>query len=235
MGGWRIIGIMNKVVKRGIGAYKVFLKNKIASSVLMFVSGVMMFIGAVNGHGNDTKSLPILITSIGVVLSLYAVFRLGYLKAHYDAGKNVNNEQRSAEFKMLLMQVGEMLVYVVVAGVGVFLLSNEGFTDKALNLMTGGFTTLNGVLGAINAFKERDDIDFRWKLLATLTVVELILGPFFIFASDSIGIVWYIVMGAVTTVAGLIEVISALTHENIESTINDGKKIVNIIMNDKEE
>ena len=110
-----------------------------------------------------------------------------------------------------------------------FLLSNEGFTNKALNLMTGGFTTLNGVLGVINAVKNRNEIDFRYKLLMVLTVIELIIGPFFIFASDSIDTIWYVVMGAVTTVAGVIEVISAMNHDNIESTIDDGKKIVQII------
>ena len=36
-------------------------------------------------------------------------------------------------------------------------------------------------------------------------------------------------MGALTTVAGLIEVVTSFTHENIDLTIEDGKKIVNII------
>lgn len=221
--------IMDKYVKRGIGAYKVFLKNKLASSIMMFISGIMMFLGAMNGNGNDTKSLPLLITSIGVGLTLYAVFRLGYIKAHFDTIAKENTEERKTGLKVILMQILETLLYMVVAGVGVFLLSNEQFTDKVLNLMSGGFTTLNGILGAINAYKKKDDIDFRWKFMVGLTVVELIIGPLFIFMSDSIGVGWYIVMGAITTVAGIIEVVSALTHENIDSTIEDGKKIVSII------
>ena len=127
------------------------------------------------------------------------------------------------------MQVVEALLYAVLTGVGVFLLSNEGFTNKVLNLMAGGFTTLNGVLGAIKAYKNREDIDFRWKLLLALTVLELAIGIYFIVASDSIGIVMYVVMGAITTVAGTIEVISALTTENIQCTLDDGKKIARII------
>ena len=120
---------------------------------------------------------------------------------------------------------------MAVAGVGVFLLSNEDLTDKALNLMTGGFTTLNGVLGAINAYKKRDNKDFRWKVLLFLTVLELVIGLFFIFASDSIAVFWYIVMGALTTVAGVIEVVSAINHGQLDSTIDDGKKILTIIKN----
>ncbi len=223
---------MNELVKRGFGVYKIFLKNKIASSVMMLFSGFMMFVAALNGYGNDTKSLPILITSIGVVLTLWSAFKLGYLKANLDRIAKENQVERKAEMRVILLHIAESLIYIAVAGVGVFLLSNEGFTNKALNLMTGGFTTLNGVLGVINAVKKRDAIDFRYKLLLVLTVIELIIGPFFIFASDSIDTIWYVVMGAVTTVAGVIEVISAMNHDNIESTIDDGKKIIQIIKNE---
>lgn len=223
---------MNELVKRGFGVYKIFLKNKIASSVMMLFSGFMMFVAALNGYGNDTKSLPILITSIGVVLTLWSAFKLGYLKANLDRIAKENQVERKAEMRVILLHIAESLIYIAVAGMGVFLLSNEGFTNKALNLMTGGFTTLNGVLGVINAVKKRDTIDFRYKLLLVLTIIELIIGPFFIFASDSIDTIWYVVMGAVTTVAGVIEVISAMNHDNIESTIDDGKKIIQIIKNE---
>ena len=223
---------MNKLVKRGFSAYKIFLGNKIASSIMMLFSGIMMFIAAINGHGNDTKSLPILITSVGVVLSLWAVFRLGYIKSNYDNIDKKNEEAKIIERKVLLSQILETLLYMVVAGVGVFLLSNEQFMDKVFNLMAGGFTTLNGVLGVINAVKKRDNIDFQWKLLLVLTVLELIIGPYFIFASDSIAIAWYIVMGVLTTVAGTIEVIMAMTHDNIRNTIDDGKKIIHIMKDD---
>ena len=62
---------MDKYVKRGLGAYIIFLKNKVASSLLMLFSGIMMFIAALNGKGNDTKSLPTLITVVGAALTLY--------------------------------------------------------------------------------------------------------------------------------------------------------------------
>jgi uncharacterized membrane protein HdeD (DUF308 family) len=214
-----------------LGVYKIFLKNKIASSVMMFVSGVMMFIAAVNGNGNDTWSLPALITSIGSLLSLWGVFRLGYMKAHYDLIPKTDEEKRKQGLKGLGMQILETLLYMAVAGLGVFLLSNPSLTDKALNLMSGGFTILNGVFGAIYVYKHSEDKDFWWKFRACLTIAEFALGIVFIIMSDSIGVGWYVVMGALTTVAGVIEVVTALTHENIDSTIEDGKRIVSIIKN----
>ncbi len=223
---------MNKLVKRGFGVYKVFLKNKLASSIMMLFSGVMMFIAAINGHGNDTKSLPVLITSVGVILTLWTIYRFGYMKANYDRIEENKDEERKAGTKVLLAQMGEALVYAAVAAVGVFLLSNENVMDKVLNLMAGFFTTLNGVLGLINAYKKRENKDFHWKMLLVLTIVELLIGPFFIICSDSIEIGWYIVMGIITTIAGSIEVISALTRENLKCTLDDGKKIVKIIKDD---
>ncbi|MBO4276167.1 DUF308 domain-containing protein [Candidatus Saccharibacteria bacterium] len=220
---------MNKLVKRGFSAYKIFLKNKIASSIMMLFAGVMMFIAALNGKGNDTKSLPILITSLGTILSLWAVYRFGYMKANFDRIFDDSREEKIAGRKVLLSQFAETLLYMLVAGLGVFLLSNEGFTNKILNLMAGGFTTLNGVLGAINAYKNRENKDFRWKFMLVLMVLELIIGPYFIIVSDSIDIPGYIIMGVITTVAGIIEVISALTRDNIRGTIKDGKDIVRII------
>ena len=100
--------------------------------------------------------------------------------------------------------------------------------------MAGGFTTLNGVLGVISAYKNRENKDFRWKFMIVLTVIELILGPYFIITSDSIDINGYIIMGVLTTVAGTIEVISALTKDNLKGTIKDGKDIVRIIKDGEE-
>lgn len=220
---------MNKLVKRGLSAYKIFLKNKVASSIMMFMAGAMMFIAALNGHGNDTKSLPTLITSLGTILTLLAVYNLGYTKSNLDKLKSDNREEKDLTRKAFFSQIVETLIYMLVAGLGIFLLSNEGFTNKILNLMAGGFTILNGVLGAINAYKNRENKDFRWKLMLVLVVFELIVGPYFIIASDSISINGYIIMGALTTIAGIIEVISAFTKENLKGTLNDGKKIVHIM------
>ncbi len=225
---------MNKLVKRGFSAYKIFLKNKIASSIMMLMAGVMMFIAALNGKGNDTKSLPMLITSIGAILTFWGVYRIGYVKAVFDKMDKTNREEKTAGQKVLISQIGETLLYILVLGLGIFLLTNENFTNKVLNLMAGGFTTLNGVLGAISAYKNRDNKDFRWKFMIVLTVIELILGPYFIFASDSIDINGYIIMGVLTTVAGTIEVISALTKDNLKGTIKDGKDIVRIIKDGEE-
>ena len=191
---------MDKYVKRGLGAYIIFLKNKVASSLLMLFSGIMMFIAALNGKGNDTKSLPTLITVVGAALTLYGAFRLGYKKSNLDKIPASEHEIRIAAKKMFIAQIIETLVYALIAGVGIFLLVNEQFTNKVLNLMSGGFTTLNGVLGALYIYKNHENKDLRWKLTIVLTVLELILGPYFIFGSDNIGINGYIIMGALTTV-----------------------------------
>lgn len=224
---------MNKVVKRGLSVWKIFLKNKLASSIMMLFSGVMMFIAALNGKGNDTKSLPILITLVGAVLTLYATYRIGYIKSNLDKIDKGSRDERHICAKVLWLQIAETLVYLVVLGLGVFLLVNEGFTNMALNLMAGGFTTLNGVLNVVKLYKNRETKDFYWKLILVLTVFELVIGPYFIFASTSIGVSWYIVMGALTTVAGVIEVISASTRDNLKVTVDDGKEIVRIIKDGK--
>lgn len=221
---------MNKLVKRGLSAYKIFLKNKLVASIMMLSSGIMMFIAALNGKGNDTYSLPILITSLGTILTLWAVYRLGYLKSNYDKAKNTDAEIKKRE---IFMQILETLVYMVVAGLGVFLLSNQEFTNKVLNLMAGFFTTLNGVLNIVTIYKNRENKDFSWKFRVVLMVFELILGPFFLINSDSIDIPGYIIMGALTTVAGIVEIISGTTKESIRGTVNDGKDIVRIMKTGK--
>lgn len=224
---------MNKLVKRGLDVYKIFLKNKIAMSLMMLFSGIMMFIAAINGKGNDTKTLPLAIALAGAGFSFWALYRLGCIKSDYDKIDRANRQEREAARKGIFLQIGEAAIYVIIAIVGIFLLVNESFTDKALNLMAGGFTTFNGVLGAINTYKKRDNKNFRWKFTLGLTIVELIIGPFFIFA-PTVNVTGYIVMGVLTSVAGTIEVISALTMDNIKSTVKDGKDIVRIMKeNDK--
>ncbi|MBQ3352411.1 DUF308 domain-containing protein [Candidatus Saccharibacteria bacterium] len=225
---------MNRLVKRGLSAYKIFLKNKFMASFMMFIFGIMMFIAALNGKGNDTWTLPIIITILGAILSLWAAYRLGYIKSSYNEAKKQPREERTIRKKELVLQFCETAVYIIITGLGVFLLTNQSFTDKILNLMAGFFTTLNGVLGAINTYKARKNIDFHWKFVVVLTLFELILGPYFIIASDSIDINSYIVMGMLTMVAGVAEIISASTKENLKETLDDGKKMANIIRNGKE-
>ena len=221
---------MNRYVRRGLSAYKIFLKNKLVASVMMLMSGIMMFIAALQGKGNDTYSLPILITTLGTILTLWAVYRLGYLKANYDKLKHTETEIKK---RAILSQLVEILVYMIVAGLGVFLLSNQQFTDKVLNLMAGFFTTLNGVFNIITLYKNREAKDFQWKFRIVLMIFELILGPFFIINSDGLDVGWYIVMGALTTVAGIVEIITATTKENLKGTLNDGKDIVHIMKTGK--
>lgn len=218
---------MSKLLKRGISIYKIFLKNKIAMSLMMLVSGVMMFIAALKGNGNDTVAMPLGITIAGALLSCWSFYKVGRIRSEMDISReDVERENFGA---VLFLQIGESLLYLVVAALGIFLLINQDFMDKILNLMAGGFTTLNGVLGIINLYKRRGQRDVRFWLRLALTVVELILGPCFIFMSDSIEVGWYVAMGALTMVAGTLEVISALTPERLKSTMQDGKDIVKII------
>ena len=221
---------MDKMVKRGLSAYKIFLKNKLVASIMMLSSGIMMFIGAIQGKGNDVYSLPILITSLGTALTLWSACKLGYLKCEYDHYKGTEDQIKKRE---LFAQIIEGLVYTAVAGIGVFLLSNHQFTDKALNLMAGFFTTLNGVLNIFNVYKGRENKTLKWEFRLVLMVFELILGPFFIINSDGLEVGWYIVMGALTTVAGIIEVLTVSTKENIRGTIKDGKNILHIMKTGK--
>lgn len=226
---------MNKLLMRGISAYKIFLKNKIAMALMMLFSGVMMFIAALNGKGNDTKTLPVAILVGGLVFAFWAFFRLGAIKAELDKFPAELRAEKAAARKIFYMQIAETALYIIVVALGIFLLTNEGFVNKVLNLMAGGFTTFNGILGIVNAIKYRDNKDFRWKFMLVVTALELIIGPYFIFAPE-IDTTGYIIMGVITTLAGIIEVISALTMENIKSTIKDSKDILHLIKdkNDQE-
>ena len=74
---------------------------------MMLFSGVMMFIAAIQGKGNDVYSLPILITYLGTILALWGVYRLGYIKSHFDeSGKNL---EKSVKRKTMFMQIIEIL------------------------------------------------------------------------------------------------------------------------------
>ena len=218
---------MSKLLKRGFGIYKIFLKNKIAMSVMMLVSGIMMFIAALQGKGNDTLAMPLGITIAGALITFWSFYRVGYIKANLDKIKDEN--ERAGAKMLLLMQIGETLIYLIVAAVGVYLLLNRSLVNRVLNLMAGGFTTLNGITGVINVVKRWQERDFRWWLKLVLTIVELVLGPYFLICCDTVEGGWFVAMGALTIVAGTIEVITALTPESIRSTMQDGKDIVRIL------
>lgn len=217
---------MNRLVKRGIVAYKIFLKNKIAMALMMLFSGIMMLIAALNGKGNDTKTMPLTIALAGMAFSFWSLYRLGYLKAERD--KIEDRREKADSRRLFILQIGESLLYVIIAVVGIFLLMNESFMDKVLNLMCGGFTILNGVMGSIKIYKNRKNIDFQIKFVIVLTVLEFVAGLFFIFAPE-LNITCYIVMGIITAVAGVVETINAFTMDNVKNTLQDGKDIVHIM------
>ena len=218
---------MSKLLKRGLSVYKIFLKNKIAMSVMMLVSGLMMFVAALQGKGNNTLAMPLGITIAGALITFWSFYRVGYIKANLDKIKD--EDERAGAKMLLLMQIGETLIYLVVAAVGVYLLLNQSLVNRVLNLMAGGFTTLNGITGVINIVKRWQERDFRWWLKLVLTIVELVLGPYFLICCDTVEGGWFVAMGALTIVAGTIEVITALTPESIRSTMQDGKDIVRIL------
>jgi len=215
---------MNKLVKRGIKAYNIFLKNKIAASLMMFIPGVMMTIAALNGNGNDLKSLPLMILIAGEIFSFWSLWRLGYIKANLDKMEDI--EERRAGWKIFFLQVGEAAIYLFIAAVGVYLLINETLTNIILNLMAGFFTTLNGVLGAVKVVKGRDNKNFAWKFKIGLTVFELAFGIYFLIAHADINIQSYFVMGLITSVAGAIEVASCFNAKTLKDTLEDGREIV---------
>ena len=215
---------MNKLVKRGLKAYNIFLKNKIAASLMMFIPGLMMTIAALNGNGNDLKSLPLMILIAGEIFSFWSLWRLGYIKANLD--KMEDEDERKAAWKIFLLQCGEAAIYLLIAALGVYLLINEDLTNRILNLMAGFFTTLNGVLGAVKVVKGRNNKNFAWKFKLFLTLFELGFGIYFLIAHADIGIKSYFVMGMITTIAGAIEVASCFNAETFMDTLEDGKEIV---------
>ena len=58
-------------------------------------------------------------------------------------------------------------------------------------------------------------------------------GVIFIVLADSIVRAGFIVMGVITIIAGVIEVLSALTKESLEQTLKDGKDILKALKEDK--
>ncbi len=222
---------MNRLVKRGFSAYKIVLGNKLATSIMMLMGGVMMAIGAFNGRGNDTKTMPFAIFGAGAVFSFWAFYKIGYMKASLE---KVKREERSEARKAFFLQIGETALYLAIAGVGLFLLLNEGFMNVVLNLMTGGFSILNGVFGTMFVVKNREHhATFWWRFRLGLTILEFVLGAYFIFASSTINTVGFAIMGVLTTIAGVIEVFSALTKEELEKTMKDGKEIVKTLKDEE--
>ena len=213
---------MNKLLKRGFNIYRTLLKNKLATAMMMFVSGLMMAISAANGHGNDTKTLPTIITAAGVLFSLWAFYRLGYIKANYD--KLTDELQKDLEKRVFILQIVEALAYLVVTAAGIYLLMHESFTNLILNFMAGGFTIINGITGSIELYKKRQQRNARWIIRLILTLAELGLGTYFVLASNTIEISGLLAMGILTTIAGLIEIIFTILSRYDKIKDNHGKE-----------
>ena len=191
----------------------------------------MMAIGAFNGRGNDTKTMPFAIFLAGTVFTFWAFYRIGFMRASLE---KVKREERGESRKALFVQIGETALYLAIMGLGLFLLLNEGFMNRVLNLMTGGFSILNGVFGVMFLVKNRANHQtFFWRFRLGLTILEFVLGVYFVFASDSINTVGFAIMGILTTIAGVIEVFSALTREELEKTMKDGKEIVKALKDEE--
>ena len=199
-------------------------------ALMMLFSGVMMTIAAINGNGNDTKSLPLMILFGGMGFSFWSLYRLGYIKACLD--QKTTDAERESQRRILLLQILETIPYLLVAIVGAFLLANESFTNMALNLMTGFFTTLNGVFGAIDTYKNREKRDFRWYFVIVLTLLELGLGIYFLIAFHSIEIGFYLVVGIITAIGGVLEAIKTISNGGLKAALDDGKQIVKTLKND---
>lgn len=99
---------------------------------MMFISGLMMAIAGFNGNGNDTKMLPSVIVLVGFVLSLWAFYRIGYIKSNFD--KLEDREEKIIERKVLIFQIVEAVIYLLVTALGAFFFVNENFTNKVLDL-----------------------------------------------------------------------------------------------------
>ena len=202
-------------------------------SIIMLASGIMMLIAALQGRGNDTKTLPNIMIALGLLLAIWSTYRTIKQKNRLDYLRTRAPDIYKRELKIFWLQIPETILYLIVMGVGIFLLLHEHFTDKALNLMAGGFTILNSIFGVIKIYKTFSTKDFQWKLTCVLTIFELVLGLIFIIKADSISINEYILMGILTTTAGVIEVISSATKENLQATVSDGKKALKIIKESK--
>ena len=215
---------MNELIRRVGSAWLIFIKNKLAGAVMMFISGLMMAIAGFNGGGNDTKTLPALIALAGAIFGYWSFYRLGYVKSNLDKIKS--REEKAAMRRIFWLQIIETAAYLLITSVGVYLYINEGFTNTILDLMAGGFSILNGVFGVIWIVKNNSEHNFSWKFRIGLTVLEFGMGLYFIFASNSINGTGYLILGSITTIAGIIEVVHALKQHALRDAFNDSKKMI---------
>ena len=215
---------MNKLLKRAGSAWLIFIKNKLAGAVMMFISGFMMALAGLNGNGNDTKTLPAVIALFGFIFSLWSFYRIGYVKTNLD--RETTREKKAVCRRIFYSQILEATIYLIITFLGVYLFVNEGFTNTVLDLMCGGFTILNGVFGILWIAKNNDNHNFSWKFRIGLTVVEFFMGSYFILASNTINATGYLIMGSITTLAGVIEIVHAVKENAIRDAIEDGKSIV---------
>lgn len=218
---------MSELLKRGFSIYKIVIQNKLVAAVMMFVSGIMMSIAGFTGNGNDTKTMPSALIIVGAALTLWGAYRVGFLRANFLAARGA--EEKTAKKHAMIAMVLESSVYLLLVLLGVFLLTHEQLMNTVLNIMTGAFTILNGVFGVIYLFKNHARIDGIWKFKVILTLLEFILGVYFIVSSETITLTALILLGILTAVAGVLEIIITASKESIKNTVKDGQSIINTL------
>ncbi|MBQ3318644.1 DUF308 domain-containing protein [Candidatus Saccharibacteria bacterium] len=218
---------MSELLKRGFSIYKIVIQNKLVAAVMMFVSGVMMSISGFTGSGNDTKTMPTALTVVGAALTLWGAYRIGFLRAGLLSARG--SEEKSIKKRALVAMAVESVVYFLLVLLGVFLLTHEQLMNTVLNIMTGAFTILNGIFGVLYLLKNRTKIDAVWKFKVVLTLLEFILGSYFIISSETITLTALILLGLLTAVAGVLEIIITASKESLKNTVKDGQSILNTL------
>ncbi len=218
---------MSELLKRGFSIYKIVIQNKLVAAIMMFISGVMMTISGFTGKGNNTTVMPVALIIVGSALTLWGAYQIGFLRANLLSAQGT--EEKSAKKRALLAMSVESVVYFLLILLGIFLLTHKQLMNTALNIMAGVFTILNGIFGAIYLVKNRNKIDTVWKFKIILTLLEFILGCYFIISSETINLNMFIFLGTLTAVAGTLEIILTASRESLKNTVKDGKSILNTI------
>lgn len=133
------------------------------------------------------------------------------------------------------LSVISLIGYVILAGVGIFILTNPGFILYTLMLTFGVYLVFSGFSKLMEAFKIRKQTADDYKLPLITAALTLVLGivmcvsPTFI--SDGI----MRVIGVILIIAGAVNFISGASVSSVvkkysgaENKTADGKKIIDV-------